>query len=244
MSVETQLQPTKRFSRFVDTTDFMSVETQFQPTKRFLQFVDTTDFMSVETQFQPTKRFLHFVDTTDFTSVETQLQPTKRFLHFIDTTDFTSVEIQFQPTAGTGLMAAPLLARPSPSRSKAANASRSFIQLISPLRLGRNYLFNNQLAQPTPSRQMDRFTTRIQQRATNLTAIVSINHAGQHIQPIFDSKARARCDPAIKPNRHRHRNPSPGKYSLPWRNRNLLNRIQIQPRRINTPPRRQRGAFI
>lgn len=121
-------------------------------------------------------------------------------------------------------------------RTEPSGAASSVIEIASPRCFRRDDLFDDQLANLTSGRQVDRFITSVIEQAAKLTPVIRIYHTGKHIQPILCSQPRSRRNTSVKPRRYRHCQSRPCRHSLPRPNTQILNRTNIQPRRQHTSP--------
>ena len=132
----------------------------------------------------------------------------------------------------------------SACRSKSSGAARGIVELTHPRRFGRDDLFDDQLADLTPGRKRDRFVAGVVEQTTNLTAIIGIDHTGEHIQPVLRRESRPWRNASIKPGRYGDREARPRHHSLFSFDLQILNRTNIQPRRERTPAPRQHRTRI
>src|SRR6185295_16154626 len=102
----------------------------------------------------------------------------------------------------------------SACRSKSAGATRGFVEIRRPLNFRSDDLLDNQLTNLTSGRQANRFVAGVIEQTTNLTTVVRINHAREHIQTVLRRESRSRRHSSIKPVGYRHRQPRPRHHPL------------------------------
>src|SRR6185503_13430100 len=99
-------------------------------------------------------------------------------------------------------------------RSKSTGAASGFIEITCPRSFRRNDLFDNQLADLASRSKLDRLVTRVVEQTTNFSAVIRIDHAREHVEPILRRESGSRCDSPVETRRNRNGESRPRHHPL------------------------------